>query len=160
MDGLLDLPHAGHTQARFSVNASAHPFEGGTSAVADRLAGAGRMAAAGYPIGLVVAPIMADEGWRERYTALLDQAAERLPATEDLTFELITHRFTPGSREVLTGWYPRTKLDLDPSPRTEKRNRFGGVKHVYPRAVMAELRTWFTAAIEARFGDGRILYWT
>lgn len=135
-------------------------MEGGTAPVAERLGAAGRMASAGYPIGLVVAPIMADEGWRERYTALLDAAAQRLAGHDDLTFELITHRFTPGSRKVLTGWYPRMKLEMDPDSRTEKRNKFGGVKHVYPQAVMAELRTWFTAAIADRFGGGRILYWT
>ena len=31
----------------------------------------------------------------------------------DLTAELITHRFTPGSKEVLLGWYPRTQLEMD-----------------------------------------------
>ncbi|MEJ7741601.1 MAG: spore photoproduct lyase family protein [Nocardioidaceae bacterium] len=40
----------------------------------------------------------------------------------DLTVEIITHRFTPGSKEVLLGWYPRTKLEMDEDQRSQKRS--------------------------------------
>ena len=36
----------------------------------------------------------------------------------DLTVECITHRFTPNSKQVLEGWYPRTKLEMDPDARS------------------------------------------
>jgi spore photoproduct lyase len=78
----------------------------------------------------------------------------------DLTAELITHRFTPGSKEVLLGWYPRTRLEMDEEVRTRRHGKFGAVKYVYPASVMAELRTWFTAEIARRLPDCRILYWT
>ena len=78
----------------------------------------------------------------------------------DLTTEVITHRFTPGSKEVLLGWYPRTRLEMDESARTAKRNKFGGVKHVYPRETMAEMRGWFTGALAARLPGAPLLYWT
>ena len=56
----------------------------------------------------------AGAGWREEYGALLDAVARRaLPAGADLTVECITHRFTPGSKETLLDWYPRTKLEMD-----------------------------------------------
>lgn len=61
---------------------------------------------------------------------------------------------------MLLGWYPQTKLDLDESARTPKRNKFGGVKYVYPKEAMAELRSFFAAEIERRFPEGRVLYWT
>ncbi len=61
----------------------------------------------------------------------------------DLTAELITHRFTPGSKEVLLGWYPKTTLDLREEARTEKRNKFGGFKYVYPKDSMGEMKAWF-----------------
>ena len=56
----------------------------------------------------------------------------------DLTVEAITHRFTPASKDVLLGWYPNTKLEMDESARSQKRSKFGGVKYVYPRETMAE----------------------
>src|SRR5829696_6346697 len=138
--GLLDLPHGGRTRLRFSVNAQsvAGRFEGATAPVAGRLAALGAVAAAGYPVGLTIAPIMPIEGWREEYGALLDAVAAVLPAGTDLTVECITHRFTPGSKETLLDWYPRTKLEMDESRRTTKRGRFGSVKHVYPKETMAE----------------------
>jgi spore photoproduct lyase len=168
VEPLLDLPHEGRTRARFSVNADpiARRWEGGVAPVAARLAAAGRLArprhegGGGYPVGLVVAPIMPIEGWAEHYARLLDDAGAALPAGADLTFELITHRFTPGSREVLQGWYPNSTLEMDESVRSAKRNKFGGVKHVYPRETMRELRDWFAGEIAARFPEARVLYWT
>ncbi|WP_222194763.1 SPL family radical SAM protein [Modestobacter italicus] len=160
--GLLDLPHRGRTRLRFSLNAGpvAQRFEGATSPVAGRIAALGAVAAAGYPVGLTIAPIMPVDDWREHYGRLLDDVAAALPAATDLTVECITHRFTPGSKETLLDWYPRTRLEMDEAQRTTKRGKFGAVKHVYPKATMGELRGWFTAAIAERLPDARLLYWT
>jgi spore photoproduct lyase len=160
--GLLDLPHGGRTRLRFSVNAEqvARRFEGATSPVPGRVAALAAVAAAGYPVGLTIAPIMPVEGWREQYGTLLDTVAAALPAGTDLTVECITHRFTPGSKATLTGWYPRTTLEMDESVRTTKRGKFGSVKHVYPRETMSELRGWFETALAERLPDAQLLYWT
>ena len=95
----------GGTRMRVSVNApSLMRFEGETTglppASRPRAPDGGR----GYRIGPTIAPIMPVEGWREDYAALLDQAANAVghrPGA-DLRVELITHRFTPGSKQVLT----------------------------------------------------------
>jgi spore photoproduct lyase len=160
--GLLELKHAGRTRLRFSVNAAsvARRFEGATAPVPQRVAALAAVAAAGYPVGLTIAPIMPGEGWREEYGDLLDDVAAALPEGTDLTVECITHRFTPGSKATLTDWYPRTKLEMDEDVRTTKRGKFGSVKHVYPRETMSELRGWFTAAIADRLPGARLLYWT
>jgi spore photoproduct lyase len=160
--GLLDLPHGGRTRLRFSVNAAsvARRFEGATSPVAGRVAALAAVAAAGYPVGLTIAPIMPVEGWREEYGDLLDAVAAELPADADLTVECITHRFTPGSKETLLDWYPRTKLEMDEARRTPKRGKFGSVKHVYPKETMAELRGWFEATLPDRLPQAQLLYWT
>ena len=78
----------------------------------------------------------------------------------DLTVECITHRFTPTSKQVLEGWYPRTKLEMDPDARTRKFGKFAAVKYVYPADAMRELRTWFDAALADRLPAARTLYWT
>ena len=162
VEPLLSVAHGGRTRCRASVNVPAvsRGLEGGTSPVAARLAGLGRLAQAGYPVGLVVAPIMPVEGWEEQYGALIDQAAAELDGARDVTVELITHRFTPGSKEVLKGWYPKTTLDLDEEKRSRKFNKFGGVKYVYPRDVMGALRGFFERELAARLPQARILYWT
>ena len=168
VDGLLDLPHNGHTHCRVSVNAEpvSRFLEGGTASVPSRLQALRRLAlpkaqgGGGYPVGLVIAPIMPIDDWQEHYTQLLDQIEEALDFDCDLTFELISHRFTPKSKTVLQSWYPKTKLDLDEEKRSLKRNKFGGVKYVYDSDTMKTLRRFFESEIAKRFPQGRILYWT
>jgi len=112
----------------------------------------------------VIAPIMPEplDGWREAYAKLLDDcsaALADLPGS-DLTVELITHRFTDASKRVIEGWYPATKLDLDPASRVAKVTKFGGTKYVYPRDVTSELRRFFDAELPRRLPPHRVLYWT
>jgi spore photoproduct lyase len=168
VEPLLDLPHNSHTQCRVSVNANpiSTRLEGGTAPVASRLQALRRLAlpssqgGGGYPVGLVIAPIMPIEDWQLHYTALLDSISAALDFDCDLTFELISHRFTPGSKEVLTSWYPHSKLDMDESNRTVKRNKFGGIKYVYDTDTMKALRSFFEREIAGRFPQAKILYWT
>ncbi len=161
---LLDLPHVRRTRIRFSVNAPtvASRFEGGTAALPERLTALRSVAVAGYPVGLTIAPIMPMPGWREEYDGLLTGVATALDGVPglDLTVECITHRFTAGSKGVLTGWYPRTKLEMDEDARAAKRTKFGSTKYVYPRPLMTELRGWFESALDRRLPDARLLYWT
>jgi spore photoproduct lyase len=164
VDDLLALDHRGRTRARFSVNAETivRRFEGGTAPLAERLAAMGRMAQAGYPVGLTIAPIMPIEGWRDAYDDLAARAAEALSRAgpPDVTAELITYRFTPGSKEVLLGWYPATGLDMDERARTAKRTRFGAIKYVYPKGLMAELREGVEASLRRDLPEARLLDWT
>ena len=168
VEPLLNIQHNGRTRPRFSINAApvSSRLEGGTASVSERLAAARRLATprtdggGGYPLGLVIAPIMPFADWQTHYAALLDEAASALDFACDLTFELITHRFTPSSKKILLGWYPNTSLDLDETTRAVKRNKFGGTKYVYERATMRELREFFEREIAARFPQAQILYWT
>ncbi|WP_250031103.1 spore photoproduct lyase family protein [Paractinoplanes maris] len=164
VDSFAGLTHQGRTRVRFSVNCLpvTTRMEGGTSPLADRPAALRKLALAGYPVGLTIAPIMTVDDWRDRYGELLDAVAAAVDGVPDLdlTAELITHRFTPGSKEVLLGWYPRTRLEMDEESRSRKHGKFGAVKYVYPADVMAELRGWFEQEIAAQLPQCRILYWT
>ncbi len=163
VDPLLGLPHRGRVRVRMSVNApSLIRFEGGTSSLAARLHGLGRLARDGYRVGLTIAPIQPVEDWRHEYAMLCDMAAAELSGAPalDLTVELITHRFTPKSKTVLRQWYPGSKLEMDEAQRTRKLTKFGSVKHVYPAPLMKEMRTELTRLIGERLPAARILYWT
>ena len=162
VDPLLGLHHNGRTRMRVSLNPKPYArFEGGTSPVAQRIAAMRRMAQAGYLVGLTIAPIIAAPGWEAAYGGLLDDIAAALDGLDpDLTVELITHRFTDGSKAVLDSWYPGSALDMGPDGRTVKRTKFGARKHVYEKDVMLTLRRFFEAEVAAKLPQARILYWT
>ncbi|MBB5715311.1 SPL family radical SAM protein [Sphingomonas aerophila] len=160
---LLGLRHGGRVRMRASINPPRFArFEGGTSRVADRLRALRRMADAGYKVGLTIAPIIAAGGWEVAYAGLIADAAAALNDVPDLdlTVELITHRFTPGSKAVLDSWYPGSSLEMDPAARSEKRTKFGSIKHVYDANTMKALRSFFEQEISRALPDARILYWT
>lgn len=158
------LAHRGRTRVRFSINARAvaRDFEGGTAGVERRLNALRTMALAGYPVGITIAPIMPVPQWQDEYSDLLRSVAKAVEGIErlDMTAELITHRFTPGSKEVLLSWYPRTTLDLREDARSEKRTKFGGFKYVYPKEAMGEMRAFFESTLSALLPNIRVLYWT
>jgi spore photoproduct lyase len=168
VESLLNLPHQGQTRARVSLNTEliSRRLEGGTASFNGRINALRKLAlprqegGGGYPVGVVLAPIMPIENWEEQYTDLLDKLASALDFPCDLTVEFITHRFTPGSKAVIQSWYPNTSLDLDEANRREKRNKFGGVKYVYQSEQMQTLKSFFYAEWQKRFPKAPILYWT
>ncbi|MGB3613677.1 MAG: spore photoproduct lyase family protein [Elainellaceae cyanobacterium] len=168
VEALVGLPHNGRTRCRFSVNARAvsHFLEGGTADVVQRLRALRKLAlppsqgGGGYPVGLVIAPIMPLDHWQQEYGTLFNQIEDALDFDCDLTFELISHRFTPKSKAVLEQWYPNSRLNLDESDRSVKRNKFGGIKHVYNSKTMRSLKAFFESEISRRFPQAKLLYWT
>jgi spore photoproduct lyase len=163
VEPLLALDHGGRTRIRASINPRAFArFEGGTAPVAQRLRALRRMAQAGYPIGLTIAPIIAAEGWQQAYAGLIDDAAACLNDVPglDVTVELITHRYNPGSKAVLDSWYPGSALDMSGANRVTKRTKFGTEKQVYDADTMRALRRFFEQRIGAAMPAARILYWT
>ena len=164
VESFLGLEHRKRTRVRFSVNARSivRNFEGGTASLDERLDALQLLALARYPVGLTIAPIMPLLNWRTEYEELLHAVAARTEAVEDLdlSVELITHRFTPGSRDALLGWYPATRLEMDAAQRTTKRTKFGSLKHVYPKETMRELHAFFEERVAAILPKAKILYWT
>jgi spore photoproduct lyase len=168
VEPLLSLEHNNRTRCRISLNAPivSRRLEGGTASIPERLQALRKLAlpkaegGGGYPVGVVLAPIMPVPDWETHYSELLQQLKAALDFPCDLTFELISHRFTPGSKEVLLDWYPATSLDMDETSRSVKRNKFGGTKYVYTPDVIKTLRRFFEREIQVLFPQASVLYWT
>ncbi|SFG77046.1 SPL family radical SAM protein [Methylobacterium gossipiicola] len=163
VSSLIGLPHGRRVRVRMSVNAQGLiRYEGGTSPLQARLDALGRLARDGYRVGLTVAPIQPFPGWAAGYEDLFARAATALADSPDLdlTVELITHRFTPGSKTVLRDWYPGSDLDLDEAARTRKLTKFGATKFVYPGETMRDLRASLQDLLHRHLPDARLLYWT
>lgn len=161
VDTLLEVPHNGHTRFRFSINTGEiiRQFEHGTPGLEERLAAAQKVASAGYPLGFIVAPIIASDGWQESYRELFKAAAAELKGkVPGLTFEFITHRFTKRAKGTILEVFPNTRLDLDEGARTFKFGQFGYGKYVYPKELFAEIKTYFEGMAAEFFPEAKVEY--
>lgn len=162
IDTLLATDHRGHTRFRFSLNAESviSAYERNTPALEARLAAAVKAGKAGYPIGIIIGPIFFEPGWQEAYAEVIAAAQRHLSALQkpDITFELITHRFTRRGKDNILAIFPDTRLPLDVDKREFNFGQFGYGKYLYPKELRDRAEKYFTAAIQASFPGARIDY--
>ncbi len=173
VEPLLGLTHKGRTHIRFSLN---HPeiiakYEKGTSPLEIRLKAAARILRAGYPLGFMIAPIFLEGTWEQDYTNLFRKIKESLDANQkeytgameqknDLTFELITHRFTIRARENIREVFPLTPLmsSMQEENRRFKYGQFGYGKYLYPLETHQKAQTFFHNLVTSFFPQARVDY--
>lgn len=164
VDHLLDAKHNGRSRFRFSINDDyvIKNFEPGTSTLHERIEAACKVANAGYPIGFIIAPIYLHDGWKKGYEEMLKQLTTKLPYSvhNDITFEMIQHRFTKPAKRIIEKNYPMTKLTLEESERKWKWGRYGIGKYVYTDIEQKEIRDTLKKFILSYFPCAKIEYFT
>lgn len=162
IDDLLNIPHNGHTRFRFSLNAQPYiaAYEHHTPSMQARIAAAEKVAKAGYPLGFILAPVFYVPGWQQMYRELFQELERLLPAVRqsELTFEIISHRFTKRAKTNILDLFPATTLPLDETQRKYKFGQFGYGKYVYEQAAMEEMKTFFYQQINRVFPAAQIDY--
>jgi spore photoproduct lyase len=162
VDSLLTAQHQGHTRFRFSINAatSIDKYEHATPSLLERMIAAAKVAHAGYPLGFIIAPIFYYPHWDTDYHRLLEDLHAQLPqeARKDLTFELISHRFTKRAKSNILDLFPQTTLPMDESDRKFKYGQFGYGKYVYHNDRLDEIKNCLQAEIARLFPEAKIEY--
>lgn len=165
VDSLLQLKHNGNTRFRVSINTEniIDNFEHNTARLNERIETASKLIAHNYPIGFIVAPIMVYDTWEEDYKDLFTLLYEGLGYKynhEEITFELIQHRFTARAKDMILQRFPHTKLDMDEEKRMLKWGRYGRFKYVYPKEQSCEIKTFISSLIMDKFPNAKIEYFT
>lgn len=163
VDSFLDISHNNHTKFRFSVNTRfiINKFEHNTSSFKERIEAAKKIADAGYPIGFIIAPIMIYDNWKNEYKELLDELKSQLWNYEqEITFELIQHRFTSTAKELILTRFPNTQLDLNEETRVLKWGPYGKFKYIYPKEKSNEIKEYISEIILSNFNNAIIEYFT
>lgn len=164
VDHLLDAKHNGNTRFRFSLNSAyvKKYFEAGTSTMTERIQAAVKVHNAGYPLGFVLAPLYIHENWQMEYKELFLEleAAFSTVKKDNITFELIQHRFTKPAKRVIEKRYPKSKLEMNEEKRKYKWGRYGIGKYVYQNDQAQELRETIEGYIHAFFPEATIEYFT
>jgi spore photoproduct lyase len=163
VDSFLDAEHNGHTKFRFSINARyvIRNFEHNTASFEERIEASKKIAEAGYPIGFIIAPIMIFEGWKEEYKELIERLKTALEGySEEISFELIQHRFTSTAKELILSRFENTKLDMEEENRDLKWGPYGKFKYVYKKAQSQEIKEYITELLKDNFPNSFVEYFT
>lgn len=158
VDSLLDLPHKGNVIFRMSVNPQPliSRIELGTSPLQQRIEAVNRMCEAGYPCGLLIAPVMLVEGWQAMYTALLEQLQEGLSQKmrQQMFIEIILMTYSYVHRAINREAFPQAMELYDSQLMTGR----GRGRYCYRPEARAGAEAFFRSEIRRILGDVKILY--
>ncbi len=154
---LLNIDHQGRTEIRFTLNTNKviQDYESRTPSLERRIEAARQVITAGYPSGFLIAPVFLYDNWKEDYKHLLLSLQEQLPEQlpYPITFEIISHRYTPRAKQVISEIYPDNQLPMQEEDRSYKFGQFGYGKYVYPKEALQELTSFFQDEIGVIFQD-------
>lgn len=158
VEPLLKLNHKGKVIFRMSVNPQPliKQIELGTSNLYKRIEAVNLMCEAGYPCGLLIAPVMLVEGWREMYTELLEELRDRLTEKmkSQMFLEIILMTYSYVHRAINSEAFPDSPDLYDKELMTGR----GRGKYCYKKETRASAEEFLRSEIKRILGDVRILY--
>lgn len=155
--GLLSLDHRGKTISRMSVNPIdiIRRVELGTSPLGARITALNAMAEAGYPVGLLIAPVILLPNWKAQYGRLIDQLADTLSEKVKRSgfIEVIFMTYSFVQNAINLEAFPNALAIFDQSLMTGR----GRGKYCYKPEVRADAEAFLREQIETKLSM-RILY--
>ena len=110
VEPLLSLDHKGKTIFRMSVNPNdiIRKIELGTSSLEKRIIAANNMCEAGYPVGILIAPVILLDNWQKQYEELFDILADNLTdkVKKQLSIEVIFMTYSYIHRVINNDAFP------------------------------------------------------
>lgn len=160
IDSILNVNHKGRVIIRMSVNPEEiiKQIEIGTSPLKNRVEAINKLKKAGYKVGILIAPVVLVENWKEKYEELVKFLYENLSneVKEDVFFEII----------FMTYSYIHKMINQDAFP--DKENLYnkelmtvrGRGKYTYKKEVKEEGSAFFEELLGRYFKDNEIKYIT
>ena len=158
VDTLLNLNHNNRTIIRMSVNPQEiiSKVEFGTSKLQDRIEAANKLKRAGYKLGILIAPVIMVEGWKELYDNLIKELDQKLSdeVKKDVFFEII----------FMTYSYVHTKINEEAFPNSinlyDKQNMTGRGKgkYMYKQDLRKDGEEFFREKLSKYFPNNKIIY--
>lgn len=158
VEPLLDLDHRGKVIFRMSVNPQPiiSKIELGTSSLDKRIEAVNQMCGAGYPCGLLIAPVILMEGWKEMYTGLLEELEAKLSAImkKQMFLEIILMTYSYIHRAINSEAFPLSPDLYDSKAMTGR----GRGRYCYRTEAREEAETFLREEVRRILGDVTILY--
>ncbi len=157
VEPLLGLDHREKTIFRMSLNPEKiiNRVELGTSRLDARIRALNSMAQAGYPVGMLIAPVILLPDWKQMYGQLIDKLADELSQkvrqTGFIEIILMTYSFVQDA--INTDAFPNATQIFDRERMTGR----GKGKYCYRSEVRAEAETFLREQIAHKL-DMPIIY--
>lgn len=158
VDPILPLDHQGKVIIRVSVNPEEiiNKVEFGTSRLKGRIEAINKLKEAGYKIGILIAPVILVENWKELYHNLIKRLSEELTekVKKDVFFEII----------FMTYSFVHTKINEEAFPNAislydkEKMTGRGKGKYWYKSELRSEAEIYLREQMNKYFPNNRIEY--
>lgn len=158
VDDILPLEHKGKIVVRMSVNPEEiiNRVEFGTSRLSKRVEAINKLAEADYKIGILIAPVILVENWKELYSNLIKYLYENLSAKvkKKVFFEIIFMTYSYVHRAINKEAFPNA-IDLFSQDLMTGR---GKGKYMYKECVRKEGEQFLREEMNKYFKDNEIMY--
>ena len=158
VDPILNLNHEGRIIVRMSVNPQEiiRQVEIGTSPLKNRVNAINKLKEAGYKVGILIAPIVLVENYKEEYKKLIEYLDENLSdkVKEEAFFEIIFMTYSYVHNAINTEAFPNNPNLYD----KEKMTGRGKGKYTYKKEVREEAEEYIKELMEKHFPNSEIKY--
>lgn len=158
VDDILNLNHKGKIVLRISVNPEEiiNKVEFGTSRLEGRIEAINKLAEADYPIGILIAPVILVDNWKELYSDLIKYLYENLSnkAKKSAFFEIIFMTYSYVHRAINTEAFP-SAIDLYNKQLMTGRGRG---KYMYKNYIREEGEVFLREEMKKYFQNNEIMY--
>lgn len=158
VDDILDINHNGKVIVRVSVNPKEiiNKVEFGTSRLKGRIEAINKLVEAGYKVGILIAPVILVDNWKQLYKELIQKLAEELTdkVKKQLFFEII----------FMTYSFVHTKINQEAFPKAielynkEIMTGRGKGKYMYKNEIRKEGEEYLREIMKKYFPENQIMY--
>lgn len=158
VDPILPLNHDGKIIVRMSVNPQdiIKQIEIGTSPLKNRVKAINKLKQVGYKVGILIAPVILVDNWRNLYEELIKYLDENLSieVKKDVFFEIIFMTYSYVHRMINNDAFPN-RINLYNQDIMTVRGRG---KYMYKKEVKEEGEVFFRDKLKRYFPSNEILY--
>ena len=158
VDDLLNLNHNEKIIIRMSVNPEEiiNRVEFGTSRLKGRIEAINKLADAGYKVGILIAPVILVENWKELYSKLIQTLNSELSekVKKYAFFEIIFMTYSYVHTKINTEAFPNAINLFDKEIMTGR----GNGKYAYKINVRKEAESYLKGLMENYFPNNKIEY--
>ena len=158
VDPILDIPGKERVIVRMSVNPEEiiNKVEFGTSRLKDRIIAINKLSEAGYKVGILIAPIILIQNWKELYKDLIVKLSDELSTKvkEAVFFELIFMTYSYIHKMINHDAFPNAPELFNKELMTMR----GRGKYMYKTSVKDEAKEYMQNLLSEYFPNNKILY--